>query len=207
MTRDGRIRVLLATRNRDKLREIRALLDPARFEVMGLDEVDGIADIVEDGATLEQNARKKARVAHEATGMVTLADDTGLEVEALGGAPGVYSSRYAGEKATYADNVRKLLEEMRSVPAEKRGARFRCVVAIVYRGGERLVEGICEGRITEEPRGDGGFGYDPVFYVPEVGKTFAQMTLEEKNSMSHRGKAFREAARVLEELAERGEIR
>jgi len=192
-----RRRVVLATRNRDKLREIARLLDPERFKLLTLDDFDDFPEVEEDGATLEENALKKAREVAAATGLLTVADDTGLEVDALGGRPGVYSSRYAGENATYADNVQKLLRELQGVPREKRAARFRCVAAIVDGEREVTAEGVCEGVILEEPRGEGGFGYDPVFFVPEVGKTFAEMSTEEKNAISHRGKAFRKAAEIL----------
>ena len=196
---DSRRRIVLATHNRDKLKEIRRLLDPAQFELLTLDDFDDFPEIEEDGATLEENALKKAREVYRATGLLSVADDTGLEVDALGGRPGVYSSRFAGENASYADNVRKLLEEMKDVPPDERTARFRCVVAIVDGRRETTVEGICEGRITTEPRGQGGFGYDPVFWVPEAGKTFAEMSAEEKNAVSHRGRAFRKAAQVLQQ--------
>ena len=196
---DSRRRIVLATHNRDKLKEIRRLLDPAQFELLTLDDFDDFPEIEEDGATLEENALKKAREVYRATGLLSVADDTGLEVDALGGRPGVYSSRFAGENASYADNVRKLLEEMKDVPPDERTARFRCVVAIVDRRRETTVEGVCEGRITTEPRGQGGFGYDPVFWVPEAGKTFAEMSAEEKNTISHRGRAFRKAAQVLQQ--------
>ena len=196
---DSRRRIVLATHNRDKLKEIRRLLDPAQFELLTLDDFDDFPEIEEDGATLEENALKKAREVYRATGLLSVADDTGLEVDALGGRPGVYSSRFAGENASYADNVRKLLEEMKDVPPDERTARFRCVVAIVDGRRETTVEGICEGRITTEPRGQGGFGYDPVFSVPEAGKTFAEMSAEEKNAVSHRGRAFRKAAQVLQQ--------
>ena len=196
---DSRRRIVLATHNRDKLKEIRRLLDPAQFELLTLDDFDDFPEIEEDGATLEENALKKAREVYRATGLLSVADDTGLEVDALGGRPGVYSSRFAGEDASYADNVRKLLEEMKDVPQDERTARFRCVVAIVDGTRETTVEGICEGRITTEPRGRGGFGYDPVFWVPEAGKTFAEMSAEEKNAVSHRGRAFRKAAQVLQQ--------
>ncbi len=197
---DARRRVVLATRNRDKLREIARLLDPKQFELLTLDDFDDFPEVEEDGTTLEENALKKAREVAAATGLLTVADDTGLEVDALGGQPGVYSSRYAGEKAMYADNVQKLLRELRGVPQEKRTARFRCVAAIVDGSRQVTVEGVCEGLILEEPRGEGGFGYDPVFYVPELGKTFAEMDTEEKNAVSHRGKAFRKAAEILRTL-------
>ena len=188
---------MLATRNRDKVFEIKKLLDPSAFEVVSADEIPDLPEVEEDGATLEENALKKARAVARVTGAITIADDTGLEVHALGGAPGVYSSRYAGEGASYADNVRKLLAELQGVPEDKRSARFRCVVAIVDGSHSLTVEGVCEGRITMEPRGSGGFGYDPVFLEPNSGKTFAEMSPEEKNAVSHRGKAFRKVAEIL----------
>ncbi len=196
----GRVRIVLATRNRDKVGEIRRLLDPSRFEVIPVHEVADVPEVEEDGRTLAENALKKARTAARVTGLPAMADDTGLEVDALGGRPGVFSSRFAGEGASYEDNVRKLLAELKGVPQERRTARFRCVVAIVDNSTEVTVEGVCEGLITEKPRGSGGFGYDPVFLVPEKGRTFAEMTTEEKNRISHRGQAFRKAARELEKL-------
>lgn len=197
----SRLKVLLATRNPDKVREIRRILGEDEFEIFWLDQFPDVPEVEEDGRTLHENALKKARTAARATGLLAVADDTGLEVDALRGAPGVRSSRYAGEDATYEDNVQKLLRELRGVPPEKRTARFRCVVAIVNGQDEWSVEGVCEGRITTEPRGLHGFGYDPVFLVPERGKTFAEMTAEEKNDVSHRGIAFRKAAEVLRHLA------
>lgn len=190
-------RILLATQNLDKVKEIRSILGCDGWEVLSLRDFPQFPAIEEDGASLLENAQKKARTAHQWTGLLSLADDTGLEVDALNGAPGVYSSRFAGEKVTYQENVKKLLEVLRGIPESHRTARFRCVVDIVDHGREEYVEGVCEGVILSECRGEQGFGYDPVFYVPEIGKTFAEMTVEEKNAISHRGKAFRKAAEIV----------
>ncbi|HEX67692.1 MAG TPA: RdgB/HAM1 family non-canonical purine NTP pyrophosphatase, partial [bacterium] len=146
----------------------------------------------------EENALLKAKFWAEKTGKWALADDTGLEVEALNGAPGVHTSRYAGENASYEDNWKKLLKNMEGIPWEKRKARFRCVIVIVSPKGKRYIaEGSVEGYITLEAKGNKGFGYDPVFYVPEKGKTLAEMSLEEKNSLSHRGKALQKAKEII----------
>ena len=196
----GRVKLVLATANPDKIIEIRHALAGLSLEILTRDDFPGIPDVVEDGETLEANALKKGRALTTATGIMSLADDTGLEVDALDGAPGVYSSRFAGPGATYADNVRLLLERMRGVPRERRTARFRCVIALVEPSGiEALVDGICEGEIAEEPQGEEGFGYDPVFYVPRLRKTFAELSLAEKDRISHRGVALARMARLLAE--------
>ncbi len=194
--------LVLATKNRDKIREIREILADLPIEIKSTEDFPGMPDVVEDGATLEENAVKKAREFHQFTGLPALADDTGLEVEALNGAPGVYSSRFAGEEASYADNREKLLREMAHIPDGKRDARFRCVVAFV--DGEQVltVEGIVRGEITRTPAGSDGFGYDPVFYVPELGRTFAEIDLNTKNQISHRGIAFRKMKEKLKALFE-----
>ena len=181
---------VLATRNQDKIQEIRRLLNDLDLEVVTLDSFPTAPAVVEDGDTLEANALKKARVIHDFTGLTAVSDDTGLEVTYLGGAPGVYSSRYAGESATYADNVNKLLEELKEVPFEQRKARFRTVVAVVGQGIERILEGTVNGYIVDTRAGTGGFGYDPIFYVPKYKRTFAEMDLALKNKVSHRAKAF-----------------
>ena len=155
-------------------------------------------EIVEDGDTLEANAVKKAEAGFKITGLPTIADDTGLEVKALIGAPGVYSSRYAGENVTYADNRRKLLHEMTNVPDNERSAVFRTVAAFKTAEYINIVEGQCEGYITREERGEGGFGYDPVFYIPDYKQTFAEMPLELKNKISHRGEAMDKIVEVIE---------
>ena len=154
--------------------------------------------MVEDGATYGENALKKAWSAAKFTGKPALADDTGLEVDTLGGQPGLYSARFAGEGCTFQDNVLKLLHLLEGVPSERRGARFVCVVALVAPGGrERVVEGELCGRITESQAGIGGFGYDPVFYVPEAGKTLAELTADEKNRISHRRRALDKARAII----------
>jgi XTP/dITP diphosphohydrolase len=190
-------RLVLATRNADKIREIKEILGLRDGELRSLLDYPEMRDIEENGSTLEQNALIKAAEGFRMTEMPCLADDTGLEVDSLNGEPGVYSSRYAGENATYADNVRKLLVVMKDVPPEKRSARFRCVVALKAEGREEWVDGTCEGVILKEPRGSGGFGYDPVFFVTEIGKTLAEMSPADKNAISHRGRAFRKMAEVL----------
>jgi XTP/dITP diphosphohydrolase len=189
------VKVILATANPDKARELAALLE-------GFDVVPrpaDLADVVEDADTLEGNARLKAVAVAEATGELAVADDTGLEVDALGGRPGVYAARYAGPGATYADNVAKLLEELAGVPAPARTARFRTVAVARFPDGREIVaEGSVAGTIAEAPAGETGFGYDPVF-VPAGGdgRTFAQMTGEEKAAVSHRGRALRALAAEL----------
>jgi len=194
------MRIVLATANEDKIQEMRHALAGLDVEILTRDDFSGIPEVVEDGATIEDNATKKARAVCEATGLPAVADDTGLEVDALGGEPGVFSSRFAGEGATYAENVQKLLRDMQGVPANERSARFRCVIALVEpAGAEVFVEGICEGTISEAPRGSGGFGYDPLFFVPSRGRTFAELSLEEKDKISHRGQAMARMRRVLEE--------
>ena len=205
MSGGARSRLVFATRNRGKIVELRALLaglrgDPAAapaIEVLSLDELDRpVPEVVEDGETFAANAAKKARAVSDATGLPALADDSGLEVDALGGAPGVWSARYAGPEATDEDNNRKLLAALQGVPVERRTARFRSVLALADTAGSLgeeviLAHGVCEGRILEEPRGTGGFGYDPLFYVPELGATFAELGVGTKNDLSHRARAMR----------------
>lgn len=196
-------KLVLATGNQDKVLEIRTLLADLEVELVPLTAFPEVPEVVEDGATLEENAIKKAKTLSRHTGLAAVADDTGLEVAFLDGAPGVFSSRYAGEAASYADNVKKLLHELQGVPREKRGARFRCVVAFTDGETTRTVEGMCDGWICEQPRGEHGFGYDPVFYVPEYDCTFAQMSLKKKNAISHRSQAFLN----FKQLVKSGEIR
>jgi XTP/dITP diphosphohydrolase len=183
------LRVVLASANPDKAAEINAMLGSA---VDLVPRPAGVPDVDETGATLEENARLKAVALVEATGEAAVADDTGLEVDALDGAPGVFSARFAGEHATYADNVAKLLEALEGVPAEQRTARFRTVALLRFPDGRELVaEGAVEGTIAEAATGEAGFGYDPLF-VPAGGdgRTFAQLTPDEKNQTSHRARAF-----------------
>lgn len=184
--------ILLATRNRGKVREIEQLTADAGWTWRGLDDFPDIPDVVEDGATFAENARKKALHYAAATGLTTLADDSGLEVDGLDGKPGVHSARYAGSPKSDAANNRKLVEALRGVPAEKWTARFRCAMALVG-DGEVVAEtsGAVEGRIVAEPRGDGGFGYDPHFFVGQCGKRMAELPPETKNAISHRGQAMR----------------
>lgn len=183
--------ILLATRNPDKGRELGALLGRLGIRIRTLADFPSAPEVEEDGTTCEENAIKKAREIARATGMPSVADDTGLEVDALGGRPGVYAARYAGEEASYEDNCRKLLLELAGVPLPKRTARFLTVAAIAFPSGDvHVTHGKLEGVITEQSVGDRGFGYDPVFLVPELNRTLAQLTADEKNRISHRAKAF-----------------
>lgn len=201
--------LILATGNQDKVRELREMIDPGKYEVLSKAEV-GLADfeVEEDGATLEENAEKKARAiarALRAEGVarecfaeaLILADDTGLFVEALGGAPGVYSARYAGEACSYQDNVAKLLEAMRDVAVDARTAVFRTVIAVVRGEACRLVRGALPGRIARVARGEHGFGYDPVFELSD-GRTLAQCSEAEKNEISHRARAYQKLIAWME---------
>jgi XTP/dITP diphosphohydrolase len=197
------VRLVLASANPDKAREIAALLSSPARDVELLPRPPDVPDVVEDGATLRDNARLKARALAAAAGEAAVADDTGLEVDALGGAPGVFSARYSGEGATYERNVAKLLSELARVGATgaDRRARFRTVALVAWPdGAEVAAEGVVEGVIAEEPRGSAGFGYDPVF-VPlgpgTDGRTFAQLSADEKAAVSHRGRAFRALATHL----------
>ena len=193
------MRLVLATNNKDKIREIKQVLEGLDIQILTADDFDDFPEIEETGVTLEENAVLKAEGIFAFTGLPALADDTGLEVDALNGGPGVYSSRYAGPGCSYDDNCRKLLREMTGVPKEKRTARFRCVIAACFGENDTpAVDGIAEGFITEaKSEAEGGFGYDPVFYYPPLKKTFAEMTLEEKNAVSHRGKALFKAKELL----------
>ena len=189
--------ILLATANRDKGVELGNLLHPLGIRIRTLLDFPGIEQIEETGETLEENARLKAYAGLKLSGLPTIADDTGLEVMALSGAPGVYSSRYAGEDASYADNVRKLLAAMNRVPDDQRQGRFVTVAAYVDKTLEIVASGEVAGQITRQPQGDGGFGYDPVFLVNEMNKTYAEMSLEEKNKISHRAKALKKLKKYL----------
>jgi XTP/dITP diphosphohydrolase len=184
-------RVVLATTNRGKLAEVTAVLGAHGIEVMGVAEVIPDWTIEETGATFEENARAKARDVAARTGMPALADDSGLEVEALGGAPGVRSARYAGEDASDTDNVARLLTALRAVPENARRAAFRCALALAWPDGSVVeAEGRCDGVIAVAPRGGAGFGYDPVFIDTGTGRTFAELDAAEKNARSHRGRAL-----------------
>ncbi len=195
------MKLVLATRNRHKVEEIRAILAGLDVDLSSFLEYPDIPDVVEDGATLEKNAIKKARAVADATGLPALADDTGLEVDALGGAPGVRSARYAGDEPDYERNNEKLLRELEGVPDGERRARFRCVVALAVPGGDtRTVEGVTVGVILRARRGSGGFGYDPLFLPDGSDKAYAEMTGAEKNAVSHRGRAVRSARGLIEKL-------
>lgn len=194
-------RLVLATRNRGKVEEIRELLAGFGIELLSLKHFPDVPEVPEDGETFEENARRKAEFVARCTGLPALADDSGLEVDALNGAPGVRSARFAGDDATYAENNATLLRLMEGIPPEGRTARFRCVLALAFPDGPvRTMEGMCEGRIAEEPKGENGFGYDPLFFVPELGKTFAQIGRTEKGKISHRGRALRRLKKVLAAL-------
>lgn len=185
------MRLVLATRNPHKVREIRELLSGLDIDVLSCRDVGDVPEVIEDGATLIENAIKKARAVADATMLPALADDTGLEVEALAGAPGVMSARYAGPSATYDDNNRKLLRELEGLPERERRACFTCVVALAMpRGQVSIAEGRTRGTIATGPRGDGGFGYDPLFVADGSDLTYAEMTAAEKHAVSHRGKAM-----------------
>jgi XTP/dITP diphosphohydrolase len=201
------LKIILATRNPGKANEISGILEGLPLELTSLLESPHLPDVREDGQTLEENALKKAREIFTATGLPALSDDTGLEVYHLGMRPGVLSARYAGDAASYEDNYRRLLAELSGVPDQLRGARFRCVAVFVAEGLTRMTEGTCKGRITTEPRGTGGFGYDPVFLPDGFSETFGQLSTEVKNMMSHRAEAFRQMKVLLAEYLEGRENR
>lgn len=194
-------RLILASSNKDKAREIAEILSDTPFVVTTMKEEGYDPDIVEDGNTFEENALIKARTVHAlAKGAYVMADDSGLCIDALDGAPGIYSARFCGEDSTYPEKFAKIFEMLKDVPEEKRTAKFVCSIAVVRPdGSEFTVRGEVCGVLHEKPMGDGGFGYDPIFYVPEFGMTTAQMTKEQKNAISHRGNALRAMAGKLKE--------
>jgi XTP/dITP diphosphohydrolase len=195
------IRLLVATNNPGKVREYEALLEelPLTLTYPTQEGID--VEVKETGSTFAENARLKAAAYAGASGLLTLADDSGLEVDALGGEPGTRSARYAGQGASDEDRYRLLLSKLEGVPWERRTARFRCVIAVVGLQGEvRTAEGTCEGVIAFEPKGGHGFGYDPVFYMPEHGRTMAELEPEVKNRISHRARAAEGARRILQKL-------
>ena len=200
-----RRKLVLATHNSHKKTEMNTLLAPLGISIVGLDDFPQIGDIEETGTTLLENSLIKARSVHRITGLPSLADDTGLEVDALDGAPGVYSARFAGENPTYGDNINKLLSKLDGVSSEKRTARFRTVIAFVDGKTELFTEGIIEGLITVEPRGYDGFGYDPIFLPETESKTFAEMSQERKNQISHRGRALARMQIKLNNYFNKGE--
>jgi XTP/dITP diphosphohydrolase len=193
--------IILATGNLHKTEEIKSILKDLSIKVIPMTSFENYPEIVEDAPTLEGNAVKKAVTAAKFFNKWALADDTGLEVDALGGAPGVYSARYAGENCTYADNNNKLLEKLKNVPKDKRTAAFKCVIAISSPKGETYIaKGQKNGIITEYFAGKGGFGYDSLFFVPELSKTFAELSDNEKNTISHRAQALIEAKEIIRNL-------
>ena len=195
-------KLLLATNNKGKVREYKSLLRGIPHQIVTPTDEGIAAEVEEDGSSFEENARLKAATLAVASGLLTLADDSGLEVDALGGEPGVRSSRYAGDNATDADRVDFLLNKLKDVPHQERTARFRCVIAVARPGGQiETAEGACDGYIATEPRGHNGFGYDPVFYLPEFGKTIAELPPEIKNRISHRAMAAVKMRRLLQNLA------
>jgi XTP/dITP diphosphohydrolase len=192
------MQLLVATRNSHKLKELRALLKDLDLDVLSSADVPGLAEVVEDADTLRENAIKKAVETARFAKKLTLADDTGLEVVALNGGPGVRSARFAGEKATYYENNKKLLAALAGLPMEKRAASFRCVVAVADENGlVDTVEGVCNGVIVDEERGGGGFGYDPLFIPDGQVKSFGELSPDVKNRISHRAKALQKAWAVL----------
>jgi len=192
------VKIVLATKNKDKIREIKDILKDTVVEFVGLDEFEFLG-VVEDGKTFFANAKKKAFETSRHTGLPALADDSGLVVPALDGAPGLYSSRYAGKNATYEDNVGKLLKELTGKTDRK--AKFVCVCVLFFPGGRYFTaRGEIKGLITEEPIGRAGFGYDPVFFVPGIRKTLSEIPQFEKNKMSHRGIAFRKMAEIIKRM-------
>jgi XTP/dITP diphosphohydrolase len=207
MSRDAALRVALATANPYKARELAVLLHVPGVELLGPDDLPPHAPIEETGDTLEENALLKARAIRDLTGLVAVADDTGLFVDALGGRPGHLAARFAGENATYAENVAKLLASLRGVEPERRGATFRSIIALAHPGGaESCARGAVRGRILETTRGENGFGYDPVFLIEAVGRTFAEMSDEEKHVWSHRARAA-DGAREMLRAAVRSAVR
>ena len=200
-------KLLIATRNPGKAREFKQLLRGISFQITSLEQEDIIEEVEETGDSFQENACIKARAYAALSGLITLADDSGLEVDALGGEPGVKSARYGGPQLSDEDRVLLLLENLKQVAWNNRGGRFRCVIAIARPSGEvQTVNGVVEGVIQYEPKGTNGFGYDPVFLVPEFGRTTAELSLEEKNGISHRAQAAKKARALLESVANDGAI-
>ena len=193
--------IVIATNNRHKFEEIAGILKELPVRLIPLSDYPDAPELEEEGATYSENAVHKALTMARFTGKWAMGDDTGLEVDALNGRPGLYSARYAGENATFADNKKKLLEEIADIPVEKRGATFRTVLALVNPEGKaHVVEGVLRGRIAEAEQGAGGFGYDALFFLPEMGRTYAELTAEEKNRSSHRARAVEKIKEVLKGL-------
>ena len=202
----SKLKLLLATNNLGKARELAVLLEGVPFIITTSKEENIVLDVEETGTTLEENAAIKAEAFAKASGLMALADDSGLEVDALGGEPGIMSARYAGPEASDEDRVQYLLSKLEDIEWDMRGARFRSVIAVAQpKGALDLFEGTCEGVIALSPKGAGGFGYDPIFYVPSLGKLMAELTMEEKNSISHRGSAVRKAVEYLKSAVVSGQ--
>jgi len=193
--------IVLATTNKGKTKEIQRLLKGFPIDIKNLSDFGPIPEVIEDGETFDDNAYKKASFTAKVLGYPAIADDSGLCVEALDGAPGVYSARYAGENASDADNVEKMLEALKG--EENRNAAFKCVISIAVPTGAALTyEGECKGIITKEPSGDNGFGYDPLFFYPDFNKTFARLSMEEKGRVSHRGRALKQVTDEMDKILE-----
>lgn len=198
------MKLVLATQNKDKVKEIKNLLSDLKIQILTLDNFKPSSKLKETGQTLEENAQEKAEQVFKLTKFPVLADDSGLEVEYLKGKPGVRSSRFAGEKATYLDNNLKLLKLLKDVPLQQRKAKFRTVMALKLNKKEvKLLDGKISGYIATERKGKSGFGYDPVFYIPKLKKTFAQLSLKQKNQISHRAQALQKVKKYLQSLASR----
>lgn len=194
-------KLILATGNKNKVRELQELLADLPFTVVTIEDYPGLVMPEEDQTTFAGNAALKAEAVSLFSGELSLADDSGLEVDALGGRPGVYSARYAGEEGNYAANNRLLLQELSGLPPEQRAARFVCAIAITLPGDQTyIIEEDCPGIIAQQPKGEGGFGYDPLFFYPPAGLTFAEMSAAEKNQVSHRGRALKRARELLGKL-------
>ena len=195
-------KLLVATHNQGKVTEFAEMLQDLAIEWLSLDDVGVVQDVAETGSTFRENSVLKARAYAAETGLLTLADDSGLEVDALDGAPGVYTARYGGEGLTAVQRYQKLINDIKTVPEPRRTARFRCVIVLAAPDGTILgeSEGVCEGRIALEPVGDNGFGYDPVFYLPQFNKTMAQLPAAQKHQISHRGQAVQAIVPRLREL-------
>ena len=190
--------LIIASANRNKILEVKTILSPLGYKLRSMKEVGIDIDIQEDGNSFEENALIKAWTLADITKEIVLADDSGLEVEILNNAPGIYSARYGGEHGNDRENNIKLLRELKDVPWDKRGARFVCAIAMVYPNGKEIVTtGECKGIIAMEPKGTNGFGYDPLFYIPQLNKTYAQLDSKEKNSISHRSKALENLKKLL----------
>lgn len=191
--------LLVATTNLHKLEEYRAIFSDLPYRLLSLRDLGLNMDVEETGSTFEENAELKARAYAQASGLLTLADDSGLEIDAMGGAPGIFSARFAGKDTPYEERFRLILARLDGLPVEQRSARFRCAITLAEPSGHtRTVEGIIEGVIADAPRGEGGFGYDPIFLVPEIGMTTAELTADDKNRISHRGRAAQLARILLE---------